>query len=383
MWKKIWFFTFVTKITDSNLKHPKFNHCSAKALFMFVLLSFCLPSLSVLAQDSRLAEAPIIIDNRPISTKYIIREGHLLVPALFLKHTGAFVDWDAKYRSVVFRGNGRTFALPVGTRVSDDYDSASGTWKRSNLSTQTLDFGGEPFVPLIDVAQKLGMDVRYDAKQARTFITSYINVPPNQLGKGQTTEKLVALTFDDGPDDYYTPRILDVLKEKRVPATFFVLGQQIKYFPDVLKRMVQEGHGIANHTWYHPNLRQQWSLKVREEILATQEEMHRVVGRKPDLFRPPYGSVTKADVALLNQLGMRNILWSVDTLDWSGTSADLILDIVLNDVSPGAIILQHNFQSNAGMLDGTLEALPRMIDELQRRGYKFVTVQTLLERQKR
>lgn len=105
--------------------------------------------------------------------------------------------------------------------------------------------------------------------------------------------------------------------------------------------------------------------------------MVRVVGKKPDIFRPPYGAYTKADMLLFNEIGMRNILWFVDTLDWSGTTGEDILKIVHRDISPGGIVLQHNFQSDTGLLDGTIEALPKMIDELKAKGYRFVTVQTL------
>mgnify|MGYP005753542995 FL=1 len=222
------------------------------------------------------------------------------------------------------------------------------------------------------------MQARYDSVMNRTFITSNISVKTNHINRKNTSENLVALTFDDGPDDFYTPRMLDILKEKGVPATFFVVGKQVDAFPSLMKRIVDEGHAIANHTQTHPNLRNQWTANVRTQISSTQATMARVAGRRPDIFRPPYGSLTKADVAVLNELGMRNIMWSVDTVDWSGASAEEIIRTVHRDITPGGIILQHNFQSNSRLLDGTLEALPRIIDELQARGYRFVTVQTLL-----
>lgn len=348
----------------------------------FILLFFLLfTSTTARAQESRLEEIPIFIDNQSINTRYIMREGHLLVPALFLKNTGALVDWNEEHHSVVFQAKDKKFALPVGKKFTDDFDRATGTWRRGTISTEAIDFGGEPFIPLIDVAKKLGMDVRYDPKISRTFITSNIVVKSNQIRQGVTKEKLVALTFDDGPDDYYTPIILDILKEKNVPATFFVLGTQITYFPEMMKRIVNEGHGIGNHSWSHPDFKHKWSSKVREEILSTQQEIQKVVGRKPDLIRPPHGSFTKADMAVFNEIGMKSILWSVDTLDWSGTKADEIVETVHRQISPGGIILQHDFQSKARILNGSVEALPRIIDGLKKQGYKFVTVQTLLANQ--
>ncbi|WP_332698841.1 polysaccharide deacetylase family protein [Halalkalibacter lacteus] len=347
-----------------------------RKMYLTLLLLFSFLSTTAHAQESKLAEAPIMIDDKPITTKYIMREGHLLVPALFLKHTGAFVDWDEQYRSVVFRVRNTMFALPIGKKYSDDY--VRGTWQRHSLPIETIDFNGEPFVPIVNVARKLGMDVRYDATLARTFITTNFEIKPNLIAHGNMTEKLVALTFDDGPESRYTPQILDILKAKGAPATFFVMGKQIRQFPEEMKRIVNEGHGIANHTWNHPDLRRVWSSKVREEIQSTQAEMAKVVGKKPDLFRPPFGAYTKSDIAIFNEMGMRNIMWSVDTLDWSGLSGDEIIAIVKRDISPGGIILQHNFQAETRLLDGTVEALPQIIDDLREKGYKFVTLQTLL-----
>lgn len=347
-----------------------------------ILFFFSLASTTVHSQESKLPETPIFIDNKPINTKYMMRDGHLLVPAIFLKHTGSYVDWDEQYRSVVFRTGSTVIALPVGIKFYDEYIKSQNIWQRHSLPIETIDFGGEPFVPLVDVAKKLGMAVKYDPNLNSTFITSNISVKSNFIEKGNTTKKLVAITFDDGPEAFYTPQILDILKEKGVPATFFVVGNQVRMFPEEMKRIVSEGHGIANHTWKHPDLRKVWTSKVREEIRSTQAEMERVVGKKPDLFRPPYGAFTKADVAVFNELGMRNIMWSVDTLDWSGLSGEEIVKIVQQKIAPGGIILQHNFQTHARLLDGTVEALPLFIDDLQAKGYKFVTLQTLLANQR-
>ncbi len=353
----------------------------AKAyLSLFLLLSLLVHSAH--AQESELPSAPVYIDNKPIPTKYLIRNGHLLVPAVFLKHTGAFVDWNPTHRSVVIHTKGKMFSLPMGKKYTDDFIRATNTWKRNPLSIETVDFNGVPYVPLVDVAQKLNMDVRYDSAQSRTHITTYIPGIRNRISRVNTAKKLVALTFDDGPEARYTPRILDELKKKGVPATFFVMGKQVQSYPEIMKRIVNEGHGIGNHTWSHPNLAKTWTGKVKEEIHLTQHELQRVTGRKPDIFRPPFGQLTKSDLFILHELGMKNIMWSVDTLDWSGLSAEEIVDIVERDITPGGIVLQHNFQfGNTALLEGTVEAIPKIIDELRARGYTFVTVQTLLESQ--
>ncbi|SEM12208.1 Peptidoglycan/xylan/chitin deacetylase, PgdA/CDA1 family [Mesobacillus persicus] len=351
------------------------NKLVYKGLIIFLMMSLIPPN--VLAEESMLPEAPIYIDDEPINTKYLMRNNHLLVPALFFKHSGALVDWDKEYQSVVFQAKEKKIALPVGKKFTDEYVRANNTWKRGTLTTEAIEFKGQIFVPLVDVAEKLGMIVRYDQELNRTFITSNITVRPNSIKKGNTSKKLVALTFDDGPEAFYTPQILDILKTKGVPATFFVMGQKLRSHPEIMQRIVNEGHAIGNHTFNHPDLRKQWSSTVREEIIKTQQEMIQVIGRKPDVFRPPYGAVTKADVKILNDLWMRNIMWSVDTLDWSGASAEQILEIVNNKTTPGGIVLQHNFQEGR-LLDGSVKALPQIIDDLQKRGYQFVTIQTLL-----
>ncbi|OEH91418.1 polysaccharide deacetylase [Bacillus solimangrovi] len=332
------------------------------------------------AQESKLPEAAIYIDKQPINTRYIMRDDHLLVPALFLKNTGAQVDKNEKYNSIVFKMKNKLFSLPIGTNYLDDYNSWLDIWKRSTISTATVNFRGEIFVPLIDVATKLGMNVTYDSVNKTTLITTNYTIESNLVRNVNTTEKLVALTFDDGPEDKYTPEILDILKEKGVKATFYVVGQQIEKFPEQMRRIVNEGHGIGNHTWSHPDLKNKWSATVKEELLSTQDQIEKVVGLQSDLVRPPYGSYTKAETVLFNEIGLKNILWNVDTEDWSGNSADEILSNVRKDLAPGSIVLQHNFGGN--FLDGTVEALPRIIDELHEEGYQFVTIHTLLDRAK-
>lgn len=352
-------------------------------MFVLILLHsiIIMPTISkpIHAQHSPLAEAPIFIDNKPVKTKYIMREGHLLVPALFLKHTGVRVDRNQAYHSVVFSNDETTFALPIGKAYSDDYIRSTGTWRRSPLATETIEIDGQVFIPFIDVVKKFGMDAKYDPKISRTYVTT--NIPPARgiIYKGNTAQRLVALTFDDGPDPYYTPKILDILKQKHVKATFFVLGKQVEQFPNLMKRIVNEGHGIANHTWNHPRLPNLTTSELIKEITSTQKIMENTVNRKPDLFRPPYGDVTKSDLFVLDHIGFRVVGWSVDTLDWSGKSASEILATIESNISPGGIILQHNFQSKDRKLDGTVEALPNIIDNLRKKGYQFVTVQTLLD----
>lgn len=354
-----------------------------KMVVIALIVSFLLPPFigKTLAEESTLPEASILIDGQPVRTKYMMRGGHLLVPSLFLKHTGVTVDQNEQYNSIVFRYGDTMFALPIGKNFSDDFVGKNRVWIRNPLATYSVHFDGETFVPLVDVAKKFNMDVTYNRDLRQTSITTKIPQAQNRFRRGNPNKKLVALTFDDGPDSHYTPQILDILKEKNVRATFFVMGKQVEDSPEVMKRIVNEGHAIANHTWSHPNISRVTTAKLREEITSTQNIMEKTVGRKPDLFRPPFGVITKSDALVLQQMGFRTIMWTVDTLDWSGMSAEDILTIVHRDISPGGIILQHNFQPHAPtarLLDGTVEALPKIIDDLRAKGYQFVTVQTLL-----
>jgi peptidoglycan/xylan/chitin deacetylase (PgdA/CDA1 family) len=222
-------------------------------------------------------------------------------------------------------------------------------------------------------------DYRLPSEQHRQQVQSLSKQFPSVvIYKGNPRIKRVALTFDDGPDNYYTPRILDILHAKGVPGTFFMVGIEVKRFPDMVKRIVAEGNAIGNHSWDHPKL---WTLsneRVTQEVVSTANEIQRITGRRTTLFRPPYGRVSPADIALIHNLGYRIIDWSVDTLDWKGTPAPTILQYVNKEVSPGGIILEHCFAGRPGELNGTLKALPQIIDHLRAQGYEFVTVPTLL-----
>jgi peptidoglycan-N-acetylglucosamine deacetylase len=349
----------------------------------FVTLLLCITFLSSFfvspTQAATVSQASVFVDGKAVKTNYFMQNGHLMVPALFFKHTGATVDWNTKYQSVAIERN-NIVALPSEKNFMDYYLKATGKWVRDYLATTTTSLSTGTYIPLVSTAQKLGMKVTYDAKLSRTSIQTNTPVAekPMVYKKGNPNEKKIALTFDDGPDKIYTPQILDILREKGVKATFFVLGKQVNYFPDLVKRMVSDGHSIANHTWNHPELSKLTTLQVIQEVESTTKVIERVTGIKTDLFRPPYGDYTAADIRVLQERGYRSIMWSVDTVDWSGKTEDEILAIVHRDKSPGGIVLQHNFQTTNGELDGTVKALPKIIDQLREEGYEFVTVDTLL-----
>ncbi|MDG5789581.1 polysaccharide deacetylase family protein [Evansella sp. AB-P1] len=353
-------------------------------LLLIVPIFLCiLPIKEAKGEESMLPEASVYVDGQPINTNYIMKDGHFMVPSIFIKHTGAKVNWNEEYQSVVFQLGNTYFAIPLGEKYTDTYIPEQNSWQREELSTITFQYDANIYVPLLDVVNKLGMDVSYNQATNRTFIETKTTIQSVRINTGSPANKYVSLTFDDGPENHYTPQILDILNEKGVPATFFVVGQQVVRFPSIMKRIVNEGHGLGNHTWSHPAIPTITTNEVIREIKKTQKGIDAVVGREPDIFRPPFGAITRSDDLVLQELGLRTIMWSVDTLDWTGISADEILSIVQRDVSPGGIILQHNIevQPGLGLLDGSVEALPKIIDRLKEEGYTFVTIQTLLDNQ--
>ncbi|MGI6484840.1 MAG: polysaccharide deacetylase family protein [Tepidanaerobacteraceae bacterium] len=194
-------------------------------------------------------------------------------------------------------------------------------------------------------------------------------------------EKIVALTFDDGPDDTYTPPILDVLKAKGVRATFFIIGKRAEGYSEVMQRIVDESHLLGNHSWSHPDIMKLPLDKMKEEVLKTDEKLksyYKDTKCYKKLFRSPYGSIDPKRVEFLGDLGYKIISWNVDSLDWKGLSAEEVKTNVLENVTNNSIILQHSAGGQGEDLSGTVEALPEIIDVLKKEGYKFVTVDELL-----
>lgn len=215
-----------------------------------------------------------------------------------------------------------------------------------------------------------------DSAQASTYPLQ--NKYPNiMMYKAQTKEKVVALTFDDGPDQRFTPKILNVLSKYHVNATFFLMGSRVAKYPNVAKRIVKEGNIIGNHTYWHPQLTKSGEHSMKWEIKKTERQIQSVAGRKTKLFRAPYGALNDMLVKKLGDMGYKGIGWSVDTQDWKGLSAKQITHHVVQFVHPGAIILMHSAGHWTQDLTGTVRALDQMIPRLKKEGYRFVTIPEL------
>lgn len=182
--------------------------------------------------------------------------------------------------------------------------------------------------------------------------------------------KCVALTLDDGPIAQ-TNAVLDVLKRKHVHATFFVLGEQAKAHPSVIRRIVTEGHALGSHSWDHPQFHKINKAAIRSQLTRTNAVLKKITGRNPKLMRPPYGQFDARVRDVAKSLGQAIIVWSVDPLDWKDHNTGRVVKRVLKAARGGSIILTHDIQATTRKAYGTI------IDKLRKKGYTFVTVPVL------
>ncbi|WP_327089918.1 polysaccharide deacetylase family protein [Nonomuraea sp. NBC_01738] len=182
--------------------------------------------------------------------------------------------------------------------------------------------------------------------------------------------KCVALTFDDGPGDY-TTKLLGILRERGVRATFFVVGEMVaadKHHN--LRRIVDDGHELGNHSWSHAQLTALSTSGIRYQLKHTQDLVERIAGIRMTLMRPPYGSTDKRVAAETKREGLAQILWNVDTLDWRDRVPSIVAKRA-GKAKAGSIILMHDIHGT------TVEAVPRLLSTLEHKGYTFVTVSEL------
>ena len=189
--------------------------------------------------------------------------------------------------------------------------------------------------------------------------------------------KEIALTFDDGPDRVNTPQILDILKDKEVKATFFLLGKNVEQFPELTKRIKEEGHQLANHSWTHPNFEELDNEQIlNQELKPTSEIIEELTGRYPRTVRPPFGTIRDDTIEFLGERDWSIVNWSVDSFDWhlQQEEPEEIIAEVTNNHHPGGIILMHDGEINKI----TVQALPEIIEDLKNKQYEFKTVNQLL-----
>ncbi len=194
----------------------------------------------------------------------------------------------------------------------------------------------------------------------------------NALVSGQ----FVAMTFDDGPHPQNTPRLLQILRERNIKATFYVIGNNVQAYPQVLRQTVDEGHEIGNHSQTHRLLSRLGDDGLNWEMQSCRNAVLQVAGYEMKTMRPPYGGLQQRQRHLVyNEFGYPTILWSVDPLDWKRPGPSVVASRIVQNSRPGSIVLAHDLHAS------TVDAMPRTLDELLYRGYKFVTVSQLLAMQ--
>ncbi|HHV73153.1 polysaccharide deacetylase family protein [Thermoanaerobacterium sp. R66] len=185
-------------------------------------------------------------------------------------------------------------------------------------------------------------------------------------------DKRVAISFDASWGSDKTERLLQILKDKNVKATFFLTGLWIDKYPELVKKIYEEGHDVENHSNTHPHMTQLSDSEMANEIKACEEKLVKITGQKPYLFRPPYGDYNDRVIETAKSLGYYTIQWDVDSLDWRGLDTEAIINRVLPNVKKGSIILFHN----NGQF--TPEAIPYIIDKLKENGYQIVPISQLI-----
>ena len=188
-------------------------------------------------------------------------------------------------------------------------------------------------------------------------------------GSPSSEKKRVALTFDDGPNPQYTPEMLDALEERGVKATFFLLGQEVEKYPEIVKEIQDGGHLIGNHSYKHEQLSKLPMEQACSQVSRTNELIYGITGVYPSYLRPPFGDWHEE---LDNEVNMVEVLWDVDTLDWSSQNHVKIVNKVLKNVQEDDIILMHDGYETS------VTAAIEIIDTLKKQGYEFVTVDELL-----
>jgi peptidoglycan/xylan/chitin deacetylase (PgdA/CDA1 family) len=201
------------------------------------------------------------------------------------------------------------------------------------------------------------------------------------LVRGPAQGRKIALTFDDGPSSPFSEKILDILRDKKVPATFFVCGKNVERYPHIVKRIAQEGHTLGNHTFSHPFLYFRSCHFMADEIDRTQAAIEKASRARPTVFRPPYGGRWPGLMGVLRARGLKLVMWSATGYDWK-LPPDGVVSSAIRELKPGAVVLLHDGH-NVGPPEAidrsnTVAALPAIIDRARTAGYEFVSLAELI-----
>ncbi len=223
-----------------------------------------------------------------------------------------------------------------------------------------------------EVAVPAAMAAGEPAMAAPAMAAAPITPGSKAVRQGPHTSMSVALTFDDGPNPTYTPELLHYLKENNIPATFFLLGENIEKNKPIVIEMAELGFEIGNHSYDHADLSKADEQKIVLQLKNTSDLIEQATGVRPVLMRPPYGATGKTMYRICEEMNLNVVLWSVDTNDWKQKSADSVLPVVEKELQGGAIVLMHD------RLSITMDEVKRVVELVKQRGYKFVTVSELI-----
>ena len=211
-----------------------------------------------------------------------------------------------------------------------------------------------------------------------------INVPSNlpagariKYNSIRTDQKVIAMTFDDGPHPVHTPRLLKIMKDRNIKGTFYVVGKNAKAYPHIMRQIIAEGHEVGNHTYNHPSLTSIPDQQIRTELRSTRDAVYDATGIRPQTMRPPYGAINQRIQELMfSEFGYPTIMWSVDPEDWRKPGVSVVTSRLVNSAHPGAILLAHDIHAT------TIQSMPAAFDQLLAKGYRFVTVSQLINIEK-
>ena len=304
------------------------------------------PTVVVLkGRDVHLSGAPTV-------RELLVSQGMRLEAGRLLDISGAALNPAADPVKLIVNGRDAYPSAPL--KAGDRVDVHGGRDSYEPSIVQTFaNAGGNP-------QYKLGSG----SVTVRRGLISKAIIPVETQGKGPP---LVALTFDDGPSPDATPLILDELRRARIKATFFVVGTMAAAYPQLVRREIAEGMTVGNHTWTHARIGARDASFARGQLTHT-SELLKTLGAEVTVFRPPYGTYTPETVRVASSLGLRTIMWTVDSIDYRKPAPSTIVRNVMRQLKPGSIILMHD---GGGDRSRTVAALRMLIEQIRQRGYGF------------
>ena len=245
-----------------------------------------------------------------------------------------------------------------------------------SIPLTSLSYWGKSIVPIHPKTNVALTSVKRVPTHTPTPISVHAPILNYPLFNGNTRIREIALTFDDGPNPYYTPQVLAILQQFGVKATFFDVGYLVADYPNIVRQEYRQGNVVANHSWSHPVLTNFSAQEVKSQLTSTTNIIQATIGARPFFFRPPYGAINNTVLAQARNLHYTTIMWDGSAEDWNLPGVNAIVSKTLYYARNGAILLLHDGGGNRAE---TVAALPIIIKDLKSRGFRFVTIQQLVD----